>query len=101
MLNLAHKQAFSSTYLAGVVVAWQPDGHVLAVDGNTPQHGVRLIACATGKTITTLIPLAKGGVAGQEAGEANVLRWSPDGARLLLFDTQLGTVTIWPTGRGD
>lgn len=98
-LALVQTNAFSSTYLTGIEMAWRPDGRVLAVESQNPQHSVRLFSCATGTSVGTLIPATKGGVSSHEDGESNILRWSPDGSRLLLFDTQLGTVTIWSVAR--
>ncbi|HEY7779283.1 MAG TPA: hypothetical protein VIC85_03640 [Ktedonobacterales bacterium] len=87
--------------LRGVLVAWRPDGRVVAVDAATPDHAVKLYDCASGRLLATLVPLTQSldHTGAREDGEANVLRWSPDGSRLALFDTTLQSVTVWTTSQ--
>lgn len=81
---------------SGVFMAWRPDGRVLAVDARTADGSVVLYACASGKQDAILTPYSDNTTTtGFREGDENVLRWSPDGSRLLLLDTQLGTLTIW------
>lgn len=81
----------------GVLVAWRPDGKVVAVDAAFPDHSVKLYDCAGGRLLASLVPLTQTAARNtpHEQGEMNVLRWSPDGAQPALFDTALGRVTIW------
>lgn len=91
-----------------MVVAWSPNGRMLAVQlvpaepNAEPQqtdHALMVYDCATGKPLTTLVPA---GVAPGKAAPltgATLLRWSADGAHLLLYDAALGTVTIWGPGK--
>src|SRR5262249_9043148 len=81
----------------GVLVAWRPDGRVIAIDAAFADHSVKLYDCATGKLLASLHPLTQTVARNtpHESGETNVLRWSPDGSSLALFDTQFGRVTIW------
>lgn len=81
--------------------AWRPDGQVFAAqkggasDSHSPdQHAVLLFDCQTGAPVATLVPFG-GGPDAAASGEPNLLTWSPDGSRLFLFDTTLGTATIW------
>lgn len=83
-------------FVQGVLVAWRPDGHVVAVDAQTAQHGVYLYDTASGKQLAYLKPGPGRRIGGGYVeGEPNLLRWSPDGRRLLLLDMTLGTITIW------
>lgn len=85
-------------------VAWSPSGRVLAAresspldDGHTTQlqpFAVTFYDCATGKPLATLTPPSRVGALGSFFAPA-LLRWSPDGTRLLLFDAQLGALYIW------
>ncbi|HEU5440921.1 MAG TPA: hypothetical protein VFU88_16665 [Ktedonobacterales bacterium] len=83
-------------FVQGVLVAWRPDGRVVAVDAQTAQHGVYLYDAASGKQLAYLKPGPGRRIGGGYVeGEPNLLRWSPDGRRLLLLDMTLGTITIW------
>jgi hypothetical protein len=103
--KIAQKQAFpaivtergSSAAPSGVLLAWRPNGTALAVDAASNDAHVTLLNTATGKSILTLQPLANPRFAHgpTEQNEANILRWSPDGSRLLLLDPSLETMTIW------
>ncbi len=87
---------------ASYSVAWRPDGRVLAIQvevfdsrGNPSQSAVTFYETAHGAKIGSLSPAAQG-ASFQNA--ANLLRWSRDGTRLLIFDHSFGTVTIWGSG---
>jgi len=85
-----------------VTLAWSPDGRYLAALPETflageqagqVSHPVAVYGCASGAAVRTLTPptaLAQPGFSGPSA-----LRWSPDGARLLLFDPTTSTLVIW------
>ena len=74
----------------GVLVAWRPDGKVIAVDADRPDHVVILFDCATGQPVATLH--RQGSLL---RGFTNMLRWSPDGSQLALYDATVATLTIW------
>lgn len=81
-------------------VSWSPSGRILAVqlipadpnaDSSRTDHAIILYDSATGKPLTALVPR----IGPRRLSGNTVLRWSPDGARLLLYDPVLGTVMIW------
>lgn len=84
-------------------VAWRPNGRVLAAqlipagDTTPAHHAVIIYACATGKIVATVTPLADAAHAlSAPASDAFApLQWSPDGTHLLLLDPALGTLTVW------
>lgn len=77
-------------------VAWRPDGHELAAFrlGDTSAQSAGIYDCATGRKLAAL-PLATAPWNMFLAGNAPLLRWSPDGSHLLLFSPQLGAITLW------
>ena len=84
----------------GMAVAWRPDGRVVAAytphspDGSiTGSLPVTLYDCASGDALLTLTPEIYRGV--PLNGQADLLRWSPDGTRLLLFDSRIGAPLVW------
>jgi hypothetical protein len=90
------KTSFTSTGAAQI--AWRPDGKVLAAQavastgGPVRNHEVTLYDCVKGRVLVTLTapsrgaPLPSGGP---------LLRWSPDGTHLMLFDPALHVLAIW------
>lgn len=87
-----------------MLVAWSPDGRMLAVQlvpdepNAAPQetdHALIVYDCATGEALTALVPTE----VGTPLTGDTVLRWSPDGSRVLLYDGALGTVNIWGPGK--
>ena len=83
-----------ATTIGGVLVAWRPDGKLIAVDADRPDHAVILFDCATGQPVATLTPpLHRQGSLLE--GFTNMLRWSPDGSQLALYDATVATLTIW------
>ena len=48
---------------------------------------------ASGRTVGTLQPEAQ--PSSLFFNGPSLLRWSPDGSRLLIYDRDLGTITIW------
>lgn len=83
-----------------MLVSWSPNGRELAVqlipaepnaDPSRTDHALILYDTATGKALTALAPRASR----QPLAGDSLLRWSPDGTRLFLYDAALGTVTVW------
>ena len=88
----------AATSARGVWVASRPDGSiVVAVEAAFPDDSVKLYDCASGRPLASLRPLTQAVArnTSREVGETSVLRWSPDGSSLALFDTKLGRITIW------
>jgi WD40 repeat protein len=70
------------------------------ISGNATTN-YALYDCASGKQIVLLIPTTDVPERyDQNATSFETLRWSPDGAHLLLLDGVLGVVSIWDTPRG-
>ncbi|PWT74052.1 MAG: hypothetical protein C5B60_07330 [Chloroflexi bacterium] len=90
---MANKYSYTAVG-SGLLVAWRPDGRLLAVDATAPVDAVTLYDCATGKVVTTFKPDTNKGVASLEQ-EANALIWSPDGLHLALYDTSGGVISLW------
>jgi hypothetical protein len=85
---------------SGTYLTWRPDGRVLAA--YSPENAfaippVMFYDCATGRQLTSLRPPALGypSVTPALLGEGTLLRWSPDGTRLLLYALPLGQVVLW------
>src|ERR1051326_5790234 len=79
-----------------VLASWHPDGYILA--SYSYQMGdLDLFSCVTGDEIASL--LLPTPFANFVLGGTTIMRWSPDGSRLLLFDPQLGMVMTWQIGR--
>lgn len=74
-------------------IAWRPDGRVLATYNSGT---VDLYDCATGKKLTSLIP-NRGNPVGLNG--VDTLRWSPDGAHLLLSSSTWGPLALWGPGQ--
>ena len=88
-----------------VALAWSPNGRMLALPlfgtdssgGPAPaQDRVAVYDCATGKLLAQLTPSSLYTIA---SSSDSFLRWSPDSTRLLFYDQQLGSVTIWGPGK--
>ncbi|HLZ23805.1 MAG TPA: hypothetical protein VKQ30_16965 [Ktedonobacterales bacterium] len=83
----------------GWIVAWRPDGRVLAAYGMSAMadstNGVHLYDCATGHDLATLEP--SHGTEFLGGYTRGLLRWSPDGTRLLAYLQDSATLTIWET----
>lgn len=85
-----------------VNLAWSPDGRRLAVEAQIPRSGnelprltdfaVNVYDCATGKVLATLTPKL---TPQPSSDQTTFLRWSPDGAHLLLYTSTLGGAQIW------
>lgn len=71
------------------VVAWRPDGRILAAYNF---YNVSLYDCRTGQKIATL-PLQD--EQQRIEGTTALLRWSPDGSHLLLSSSLGSVITIW------
>ena len=83
-----------------MLVAWSPEGRLLAVQlvpseqddvPHISHHALFIYDCATGKPLVALTP----DTTSTPTEGLTLVRWSPNGARLLLFDNQLGTLTIF------
>lgn len=88
---------------AHILVAWRPDGRLLAeltANAAAPVAAsaftVSLFDTTTGKLVKQLTP----DIGGLQTGPAGIeaLAWSPDGKRLLLMDNVYGAITIWGPG---
>lgn len=79
----------------GWALAWRPDGRMLAAfgprSGSTPP--ITLYDTATGRRLRTLAAVRDAGQL--VAGPRDILRWSADGQRLLLYSTIFGTICLW------
>ncbi len=87
-----------------IALAWSPDGRYLAAlpetdiasdVGGQASHPVTVYDCASGVLMRTLTPPR---APTQSGFVPNALRWSSDGARLLLFDPTTSVLTIWGQG---
>jgi len=85
---------------APMLVAWSPDGRLLAAQlvpselSESPHithHALLIYDCATGKALIALTP----DDSNTPTEGPTFVRWSPNGARLMLFDNQMGTLTIF------
>lgn len=83
-----------------MLVAWSPEGRLLAVQlvaaepSDVPHishHALFIYDCATGKALVALTP----DDSNTPTEGPTFVRWSPNGARLMLFDNQMGTLTIF------
>jgi hypothetical protein len=96
LLAVLHSISLSNP--ADMAVAWRPDGKVLAAVPVSAQIGQKV----------TLVSTADGQKQGDFTFPQNtlpyltsapVLRWSPDGTRLLGVDTRVGVGMIWEPGQ--
>lgn len=87
-------------------VAWSPDGRRLAViqgPGLVPAtpsaepYRVTIYDCATGRALGQVTPQLAATMTEGDTG--TLLRWSPDSARLLIFNGELGELTIAGPGQ--
>ena len=72
------------------VVAWSPKGRVLAA--YHPGTRVHLYDCRTGDELASLVLHERGAAL---ATTPILLRWSPDGSRLLVTSLLWGMITLW------
>jgi hypothetical protein len=85
-----HDTALLRATFGSLAIAWRPDGRILAATNFT--GSVDLFDCATGQKLGTLFtPMNRTPISGSPA----LLRWSPDGTRLLLSSAQWGIVNVW------
>src|SRR5256886_17700640 len=75
-----------------VLVRWHQDGFVLAAY-NYQIGDLDQFSCMIGYEIASLFLPSP--FTNFVLGGTTILRWSPDGSRLLLFDPQLGMTLIW------
>lgn len=74
------------------MTSWRPDGAALAVY-NASTTGLNVYDCETGYQIDTLLLSAKT-IYGNLNG-SYILRWSPNGEHLILFDPDVGSIIMW------
>lgn len=74
-----------------VLVAWQPAGYVLAAY----DYGMIDLDLYDSVTGAEVALLALPDELRTDLEGTAILRWSPDGKRVLLFDADLSTVTVW------
>ena len=85
-----HDTALLRATFGSLAIAWRPDGRILAATNFT--GSVDLFDCVTGHKLGTLLtPKNRTPISGSSA----LLRWSPDGTRLLLSSAQWGIVNVW------
>jgi hypothetical protein len=87
-------QASSSiSDLNTTIVAWKPDGRLLAAIDTSGNSPVELLDCVTGKYVASL-PLPQPQFT-NFLGGVTIVRWSPDGKYLLLYDPELSAAIIY------
>jgi hypothetical protein len=91
----ARDKALLKVVDTATALAWSPNGHVLAADH--AGKSVDLYDCRTGDRLASLA-LHDKGVASSTA--AILLRWSPDGSRLLVSNLVWGMITLWELPQG-
>ena len=86
-----------------MLAAWSLDGRMLAVqlipaepnaNPSRADHAIIVYDCATGKPLTALVPR----LGPQRLAGDTLMRWSPDGTHLLLYDAAFGTLMLWGPG---
>ena len=86
----AHDVALLQVAITSSVIAWRPDGRIMAAFNY--YDTVNLYDCVTGHKIASL-PLS---FRNQSlAGNAALLRWSPNGTHLLLSSAWGGAISLW------
>jgi len=75
-----------------IMLSWRLDGRALAVY-NASTTELEILDCATGDQTASLL-LSTGVPPGQLNGPY-LLHWSPNGARLLMFDPDVGELLMW------
>ena len=86
----AHDLALLQVAITSSVIAWRPDGRTMA---SFNYYGtVNLYDCVTGNKIASLhLPFRDQHL----AGNAALLRWSPNGTHLLLSSASGGVISLW------
>jgi hypothetical protein len=85
-----HDSAFLKVIDTATVLAWNPNGHVLA-SYNTGKS-VDLYDCIDGDKFASLVLQSKDAAS---PADALLLRWSPDGSHLLISSVQWGLLLLW------
>jgi WD40 repeat protein len=85
-----HDAALLAVVDRAMAIAWSPNGHVLAA--YSADNIVTLYDCASGHQLASLLVQTK---APAPLAHAVVMRWSPDGLRLLLSSVPWGLVSLW------
>ena len=90
----AHDLALLQVAITSSVIAWRPDGRIMAAFNY--YDTVNLYDCITGRKIASL-PLS---FRNQPlAGDAALLRWSPNCTHLLLSSAWGGAISLWGPGQ--
>jgi WD40 repeat protein len=85
-----HDRAFLKVIDSATVLAWNPNGHILAVYNAGKR--VDLYDCTNGGRFASLVLQSKEAASPADALQ---LRWSPDGSHLLISSVLWGLVTLW------
>jgi WD40 repeat protein len=86
----AHDVALLQAATTSSVIAWRPDGRIMAAFSY--YDSVNVYNCVTGHKIASLpLPFRKQLLAGNTA----LLRWSPNGTHLLLSSVWGGAISLW------
>jgi WD40 repeat protein len=86
----AHDVALLQVAITSSVIAWRPDGRIMAAFNY--YDTVNLYDCVTGHKIASLpLHFRKQPL----AGNAALLRWSPNGTHLLLSSVWGGAISLW------
>lgn len=96
LLHILETMTGAPDNLSEQLIAWRPDGLTLAqYDSGTVD--LDLFDCTTGFQVASLLlpTNANTGTSGYNV----LLRWSPDGTHLLLFDRQFGSIVLWHISR--
>lgn len=81
----------------GEYLAWSPNGRYLAAIYSQPRPTTVIYDCQTGAVVATLTEQT--GAPSPDDSAPKLLRWSPDGSRLLALDPSAGAVTLWGPGQ--
>jgi hypothetical protein len=89
-----HDKAFLKVIDTATVLAWNPNGHVLAAYSGG--KSVDLYDCINGDRLASLVLHSKDA---PSLADALLLRWSPDGSHLLISSVQWGLITLWSSNQ--
>jgi WD40 repeat protein len=90
LLLPVHDRAFLKVIDTATVLAWSPNGRVLAAYSGG--KSVDLYDCISGDRFASLVLQSKDAAS---PADALLLFWSPDGSHLLISSVLWGLVTLW------